>query len=201
VLDAASRTPTNLSPLQRLRFLGIPKTVWEHHFYHPAKCIHLAQCIAALKREALTGMSSATLDLARHLLACEAIAGKTYEPTEFAASRVYEKLRRPLCALAGVAGFRSLVARALTLAKPEAPSLSAVQVTPDGDLQGLGEFNPKIDKHQTDGGEVILIAQLLGLLHTFIGEPLTLRLVQDVWPDAAFDDAIPRTGEKHEHKR
>ena len=37
-------------------------------------------------------------------------------------------------------------------------------------------------------GGAILIAQLLGLLLTFIGEGITLRLVQDVWPESAFDD-------------
>jgi hypothetical protein len=170
---------------------------WKHLFSITAKK-HRG---TALGREALTGMSSETLVLARHLLACEAIAGETSEPSEPAAFRVYEKLRRPLCALAGVAGFRSLVSRALTLAKAEAPSLSGVQVTQDGYLQGLGEIDPPIDKHQAGGGGVILIVQLLGLLYTFIGEPLTLRLVQDVWPDAAFDNGNSENGRKHERTR
>ena len=46
--------------------------------------------------------------------------------------RVYEKLRRHLSAIAGVAAFQSLAFRALTLAKSEAPCLSAVQVSADG---------------------------------------------------------------------
>ena len=66
--------------------------------------------------------------LARRLLTYEAAAGKNSEPTESAAFRVCEKLRQPLCSLAGVAGFRSLLSRALALARAEAPSLSAVQV-------------------------------------------------------------------------
>ena len=79
-------------------------------------------------------------DLAHRLLAYEAVAGKTSEPMESATLRVYEKLRRRLSALAGVAGFQSLASRALTQAKADAPSLSAVQVTADGSLQGLGEL-------------------------------------------------------------
>jgi hypothetical protein len=71
-----------------------------------------------------------------------------------------------------------------------------VQVTPDGYLQGLGEFEPQIDKPQVGDGGVILIAQLLGLLRTLIGEALTLRLVQDAWPDAAFDDGSSGDGRK-----
>ena len=125
--------------------------------------------------------------MARRLLSYEAVAGKNSEPTESAAFRVCAKLRRPLIALAGVAGFRSLLSRALTLARAEAPSLSAVQVAPDGALLGLDELEPQIGTDRAGNAGAILIAQLIGLLLTFIGEGLTLRMVQDVWPEAAFD--------------
>ena len=129
----------------------------------------------------------ATRDLARRLLADEAAAGDTSLSERSAAFRVYDKLRGTICAVAGVAGFRSLASRALTLAKGEAPSLGVFQVTADGDLQGLSDIEPQIDKHHDGDGDVILIAELLGLLITFIGEPLTLRLVQDAWPEAGHD--------------
>jgi hypothetical protein len=128
--------------------------------------------------------------LAQRLLTYEAVAGKTSEPPESAALRVYAKLRRPLITLAGVAGFRSILSRALTLAKAEVPSLSGVQVAADGSLKGLDELEPQIEKEQARDEGAILIAQLLGLLVTFIGEGLTLRLVQDVWPEAAFDGHV-----------
>jgi hypothetical protein len=128
--------------------------------------------------------------LTQRLLAYEAAAGKNSEPTESAAFRVCAKLRQPLITLAGVAGFRSLLSRALTLARAEAPSLSAVQLAADGSLQGLDELEPQIDKDQTREGGTILIAQLIGLLLTFIGAGLTLRLVQDVWPEAAFNGRV-----------
>ncbi len=35
---------------------------------------------------------------------------------------------------------------------------------------------------------VAITAHLLGLLVTFIGEPLTLRLVREAWPDASLDE-------------
>jgi hypothetical protein len=82
---------------------------------------------------------------------------------------VYEKLRRPLFALIGVAGFRSLASRALTLAQTEVPGLSVVQVTADGSLRGLGELDQQIEKDQAEEGGAILIAQLLGLLSIFVG--------------------------------
>jgi hypothetical protein len=118
-----------------------------------------------------------TRDLAQSLIAYEGAAGKTSEPMEFAAFRVCETLRRPVCALAGVPGFRSLLSRSLALARAEAPCLSAVQVAADGSLQGLDELGRQMDKDQVREGGVVLIARLLGLLLTFIGEAMTSRLV------------------------
>jgi hypothetical protein len=130
-----------------------------------------------------------TRDLAQRLIAYESV-GKTSEPTESAAFRVCETLRQPLIALTGVASFRSLLSRALTLARAHAPSLSAVRVAADGSLQGLDELETQIDREQAGEAGVILIAQLLGLLLTLIGEGLTLRMVQNVWPEAAFDARV-----------
>src|SRR5579872_407422 len=128
--------------------------------------------------------------LAQRLLAYEAVAGENSEAAESAAFRVCAKLRRPLITLAGVAGFRSLPSRALTLARAEAPSLSSVQVAADGSLKGLDELASQADNEQAIDGGAILIAQLIGLLLTFIGDGLTLRLVQDVWPEAVFDGRV-----------
>jgi hypothetical protein len=125
--------------------------------------------------------------LARQLLAAEAAAGEASMSTESTVFCVYEKLRQSLGALAGVAGFRSLATRALTLAKAEAPNLGALQVMADGSLQGLSEIEPQIDTHH-DGDEVIFVAQLLGLLITFIGESLTLQLVQGAWREAGLEN-------------
>jgi hypothetical protein len=139
--------------------------------------------------------------LAQRLLTYEAVAGENSEPAESAAFRVCAKLRRPLITLAGVAGFRSLLSRALTLARAEAPSLSAVQVTTDGSLKGLDELEPQADKEHARDGGAILVAQLIGLLLTFIGEGLTLRLVQDVWPDVIFDGRVSEKRGKLERTR
>ena len=131
-------------------------------------------------------------DLAQRLLTSESAAEKTSEPTKFAAVRVCETLRQPLSALAGVAGYRSLLSRALTLARAEAPSLSTVQVAADGSLEGLDQLEPQIDKDQAREAGVILIAQLIGLLLFFMGEGLTLRLViSEVLPHLSF---LPTSG-------
>jgi len=118
-----------------------------------------------------------TRDLAQRLVAYESSAGEASEPKEFAAFRVCETLRQPLITLAGVACFRSLLSRALALARAQAPGLSAVQIAADGSLQGLDELEPQIDEDQAREAGVILIAQLIGLLLFFVGEGATLRLV------------------------
>ena len=104
--------------------------------------------------------------------------------------RVYEKLRQSLNEFVGVAGFQSLVSRALTLARPEAPGLSAVRVAADGSLQGLGGIETQfdLDSNQAGDGGIILIARLLGLLRIFLGEVLTLSLLRNAWPGEVFDD-------------
>jgi hypothetical protein len=134
-----------------------------------------------------------TRDLAQSLIAHEGAAGKTSEPMELAAFRVCETLRRPVSALAGVDGFRALLSRALALARVETPVLGVLQVAADGSLQGLDELGRQIDKDQVAEGGVILIAQLLGLLLTFIGEAMTSRLVtsEEVLPPSR---PIPKNG-------
>ena len=139
-----------------------------------------------------------TRDLARCLLAYEVVASKTSEPVESATLRVYEKLRQSLVEFVGVAGFQSLASRALTLAMPEAPSLSEARVTADGSLQGLGEIETQIDidKDRAGEGGLILIARLLGLLRVFLGEALTFSLLRNAWPGEAFDDRNAGNGRK-----
>jgi len=127
-------------------------------------------------------------DMARQLLAYEAAAEETSVATKSTALRVHEKLRQSLCALSGVAGYRSLASRALTLAKVKAPSLRVMQVTADGSLQVLSEAESESDKGFASEDQVVLLTELLGLLHAFIGEALTLRLLREAWPNAVFED-------------
>ena len=137
-------------------------------------------------------------DLAHRLLAYEAGVGKTSEPMESPALRVYEKLRQNLVTFAGEAAFESLAFRALTQAKSETSALWAVQVAADGSLQGLGEIDTQTGMDKDRAGEegIILIARLLGLLLIFLGEALTLSLLRNAWPGEAFDDRNSVHGRK-----
>jgi hypothetical protein len=118
-------------------------------------------------------------ELARRLLAREAAGDDPSGPDISAGFRVIDKLRRPLSALAGTAGFRALLARSLTLAKAQVPALGAVRIKAEGSLEGFGDLG---NQDQLAEAEVMLIAQLLELLVVLIGQSLTLNIILDVWP-------------------
>ena len=126
-------------------------------------------------------------NLARRLIALEAARDPSNGPID-ETTRACERLRVQLSKLAGAAGFRSLMARAKALATVELPWLESVQVRADGSLEGFDAARRQQGAVPGDEPGTVVVAQLLGLLVTFIGEPLTLRLVRDVWPDATLDE-------------
>lgn len=131
--------------------------------------------------------------LTQRLIAAERRLGEQANaevPTGF---RICEKLRRPLCTFAGVAGFRALLARALVLARVGAPMLNQVQITSGGAIQTYAQQETPPTLPDSERAAGLLADELLGLLLTFIGEALTLRLVHDVWPNAATDDPHPES--------
>ncbi len=84
-----------------------------------------------------TGATPMPKGFARQLLAYEVVLGDPVEAKDPPAFRVCEKLRRPLSKLMGVDGFHSLQSRALALACAEVPWLCALEIRPDGSLEGL----------------------------------------------------------------
>jgi hypothetical protein len=101
-----------------------------------------------------------------------------------AAFRACEQLREPLTAYAGAIGFRSLLRRALSLARAEEPWLVALQVNDAGVVIFPANFESALDSKAAARAGEALVEQLLQLLETFIGQALTLRLVYEVWPTA-----------------
>jgi hypothetical protein len=128
-------------------------------------------------------------DLVRRLIAFETARAGTSNADAPAAVRVLDKLKLPLSKLAGPAGFHSLLSRALALAKVEDASLSPVRVGASGALEGFAGDGrgPDAGTAGEDGGAVV-VAHLLALLVTLIGEPLAMRLVRDAWPDTRADE-------------
>lgn len=120
-------------------------------------------------------VSKASIQMAQKLLALEEARGKGPDSVVL----VCEKLSVVLEAFAGKEGFRSLLSRAVTLAKAQDKSLAPVIVGEDGLLTGLDRICG-----ESGAAAQILVAQLLDLLIIFIGEPLTAQLVRSAWPDA-----------------
>jgi len=148
--------------------------------YHCDRCLMFKPDIAYKERTEPMPFENRTRDLARGLVASEAEANATSAQTDQAAVRVYEKLRQQLGLPVGVDGFRALASRALVLAKAESPKLGAVQLAANGVLSGLDGAESQTEVNEGDESGVILIAQLLGLFLTFLGEATTLRLIEDL---------------------
>jgi hypothetical protein len=126
------------------------------------------------------GINPISREIARQLLAYESVErGSSVDG--LAAVQVCDRLRQPLSILMGPAAFRSLLGRALTLAKRNAGNLEDVKVKDNGLLEGLNEG--------VNGAGLVIVASLVALLMTFIGQPITLRLLHDVWPTLANDDS------------
>jgi hypothetical protein len=130
-------------------------------------------------------LSASTRGLARRLLAVEAASQSATGAHVHDGVRVCEKLQVSVTRFAGSAGFTSLLRRALALARAEVPSLQSIKIKPDGSLEGCEALAVEAANSGPEGVAAI-IAHLLGLLETFIGEPFTLRLVREIWPDASL---------------
>jgi hypothetical protein len=95
---------------------------------------------------------------------------------------VVEKLRVPIATLMGDAGFRALLSRAIALTYAEVPWLGTNREAEDP-FNGFGRFEGQVRPHEISMAENILIANLLNLLSTFVGEALTLQFLREVWPN------------------
>ena len=122
-------------------------------------------------------------DLARRLLA---VSQTVSDPHVHEAVLVSDKLRISLTRFAGVDGFTSLQRRALVLARAEMPALQSIQIGEDGRLEGFEKL--ATGTGTGDAAAAAITSHLLGLLVTFIGEPLTLTLVRKTWPDISLDE-------------
>ena len=136
-------------------------------------------------------MSPAAQVLARRVLRHE--AGGRAEPAALAEAveRADARLRGRLASLIGPTGYTTLVARAVHLARAEVPALECVTVDApatgaEGGLHGVREFaRASGDAGAAEAGLSAILAHVVGLLVTFIGEDLALRLVREAWPELA----------------
>jgi len=121
------------------------------------------------------------------LLLHEARGDEGAEAMAAAAERVCQRLSLHSARVLGVDTFSALLARSLTLVKPDFPFLEAVTVDPSqGRLMGLRESLQEQATSQVADGIVAVVATFLALLATFIGEELSLSLLVDVWAEGSL---------------
>jgi hypothetical protein len=97
--------------------------------------------------------------------------------------RVCERLRVSLTQFVGADGFTALLRRALALARLEVPSLQTARITTDGRLEGIEEAGGEVGNDVE--AAITITAHFLGLLVTFIGQSLALRLMRKAFPDTS----------------
>lgn len=136
------------------------------------------------------------LTFARDLIFREGRTGGKSGESQPVAFRVCDKLRRPLAKLMGLSAFIALLSRALKLAQAKAPCLDVVHIADDGSLAGLAEMEEECP--EAPEAEIVLVAQLLGLLITFVGKGLTVRLVREIWPEVSLNELNSENPPNHD---
>ncbi|MEO5726667.1 MAG: hypothetical protein ABI134_17195 [Byssovorax sp.] len=96
-----------------------------------------------------------------------------------ATEHVFQGLHDHLAKLIGVVGFRTLLARALQLARADAPALAVVEVKPNGLIAGLSRALVGLRPAEALAAPVTLLAHFLALLSAFVGEDLTVHVVSE----------------------
>jgi hypothetical protein len=158
----------------------------------------------------MTALGNAALrQLALKTLAQHAGPAAGGEALAAAARRAYDDLARVSAPLIGQVGVDALTGRALHLAQREYPWLvhtregtpARTERTPGTPPpeQAEGPFAQVIvglegqDPAVAAEAAGAVLATLTGLLVTFIGEPLTARLLRKAWPDAFSDASTEET--------
>ena len=106
-----------------------------------------------------------------------------------AAQGAYDDLARVSAPLIGQGGVNALTDRALHIARREYPWLVVTREearTEEPISQALICLKRQEPAVATEAANAVF-ATFTGLLATFIGEPLTMRLLRKAWPDALSD--------------
>ena len=121
----------------------------------------------------------------RHLAEClsaQYTQANKSRKTDRIVFRACETLLAQLGELLGNAACVSLFMRAVALAARKAPRLSTLRVSSDGSVEMAEGSERRVSADAMAAAEVVVLAELLGLLVTFIGETLTLQMVHEAWP-------------------
>lgn len=129
--------------------------------------------------------------LARRVLEIEADRELPQESGVDYLDRACEQLRSQMSQVVGALGYSTLLAHALVLAKQEDPVVEQLSM----DQSGALEWGNQPELSSRARATEILLTKLIQLLITFLGETVTLRLLQNVWPELSIVDSNPGTEE------
>jgi len=103
-----------------------------------------------------------------------------------AAQRAYEDLTRVSASLVGDVGVNALTGRTLYLAQRQYPWLVHTREPEqwDGPFEQIVYCLQRQEPAVATEAAGTVLATLVGLIVTFIGEPLAMRLLREAWPDA-----------------
>jgi hypothetical protein len=113
-----------------------------------------------------------------------------------AAQRAYDELARVSAPLIGQVGVDALTGRALHIAQREYPWLVSAREPEqvDGPFARVIFCLEQQDPAVATEAAGMVFATFTGLLVTFIGAPLTARLLRKAWPDAFSDANLEEIG-------
>ena len=137
---------------------------------------------------------------AERLISIGVIETKSSASKPPAVFTVIEKLRPCFAQVVGELGSSAFLSRALVIASADVAWLRAVNVKPDGSLEGLDGLEAKVDPKEIAEGRVVLLAEFISLLVELIGERLVLQLVHQAMPKVSKDDLYFGKGSEREKK-
>ncbi|MDQ6669795.1 MAG: hypothetical protein M3069_03445 [Chloroflexota bacterium] len=125
------------------------------------------------------------MELARWLITYELSGAGDVQAESEAAERACRKLLDRLARLITPLGCRTLLSRALYLARVDFPFLPGVEpgVATETLASEIGKSAAGIDRAQVHIGLITLLGTLIGLVALVIGDQLMSRLLLEVWPN------------------
>ena len=118
----------------------------------------------------------------------------TAEDLAAAAGRLLERLLQRLAQVIGPGGVEAILLRTVALRRAEFPFLDQ-RVVPVRKSERPGEaLRARLQQLEPDvikEVSIILVATVVGLLATLIGDGLAWSLVRDLWPDTLLSEIEP----------
>ncbi|MFN2239743.1 MAG: hypothetical protein ABR524_10160 [Thermoanaerobaculia bacterium] len=110
-----------------------------------------------------------------------------------AARGAHEDLAGVMVPLVGDVGLRALSSRAVHIAQRDFFSGSVRPIANDGTSDAIEAWLKQLEQSRVMEAALTMFSALGGLLGNFIGESLTVRLLQKAWPDGFPDPESKET--------